>query len=243
MDKENKKGKKTNKFQFVSMEDWEQDSIKEEEISYEEENEIEKVETEQVEEKSEDSSVEKIIGIPIPEEESDKEITEKAFDNVQEEIEKVIEKKEKEDIPPKVTTDDVIVDNTKTLAKKVHFSFEARIITMVLLVVAMIIVSFFLMLEAFDFHKKETIHYDEISKANYSVCLKQNEYYDTTCMEENMNYLSSITNNIQLNFQYNATLSQSIQYNLNYYLTSTTKETTKKKSYIKMKKFYKIRLI
>lgn len=43
----------------------------------------------------------------------------------------------------------------------------------------------------------------EKSSANYVVCLKENNYYEDTCLNEGREYLSSLTNTIRINFAYN----------------------------------------
>ncbi len=43
----------------------------------------------------------------------------------------------------------------------------------------------------------------EKASVNYVVCLKENNYYEDTCLNEGREYLSSLTNTIRINFDYN----------------------------------------
>ena len=43
----------------------------------------------------------------------------------------------------------------------------------------------------------------EKASVNYVVCLKENNYYEDTCLNEGREYLSSLTKTIRLNFDYN----------------------------------------
>ena len=48
----------------------------------------------------------------------------------------------------------------------------------------------------------KVIDYGERSNVNYTVCLKRNTYYINTCLEEEREYLSALTDLIRINFNY-----------------------------------------
>ena len=130
-----------------------------------------------------------------------------------------IKEEEKKETPP--------VDNKKTLEKnfktKVHFSFEARIIVMVGMILILFLAACYLILNALNYYKTIKVNYDEYSNVHYQVCLNQNDYYGADCLDEGMEYVSDITDFINTNFTYNVDFSRDINYKLGYHVVAITK--------------------
>ena len=128
-------------------------------------------------------------------------------------------KEEKKEIPP--------VNNKKALEKnfktKVHFSFEARIIVMVGMILILFLAACYLILNALNYYKTIKVNYDEYSNVHYQVCLNQNDYYGADCLDEDMEYVSDITDFINTNFTYNVDFSRDINYKLGYHVVAITK--------------------
>lgn len=111
----------------------------------------------------------------------------------------------------------------KSFKHKLYFSFEVRVAILVALTLLFFGSACFLILEALNFGKKETVDYSEVSKATYEVCLKDSEYYGTGCLNEGMEYLSSLVDRIHTDFQYDVKFSTKIGYDLAYHIVAITK--------------------
>lgn len=109
------------------------------------------------------------------------------------------------------------------LKKKLHFSFEARVTIMVICILLLFLGACLLIYETIRSGKNEVVYYDETSNTSYSVCLLPNETYHQECLEEDMEYLSELTNTIGAYFQYKVKLSTDISYDLAYHISAITK--------------------
>ena len=200
MDNENKK---ESKFKFVSIID---EEVKDEEIGVYSSNNVDPII--EVEDHIEDSTIE----IPSEEIEEVKETT------VSEE-KPIVDNNSLEDNVVRSTDDNY----EHKISRKPYFGFEARIIIMVIIVLVLFAGACYLILEAINFGKSEVVNYSETSLVNYKVCLKDNNYYDNNCLNEDMQYVSALTNSIVANFNYSVELSSEINYNLAYHVVATTK--------------------
>ena len=109
------------------------------------------------------------------------------------------------------------------LKKRLHFSFEARVTIMVICILLLFSGACLLIYETVRSGKNEIVYYDEVSNTSYSVCLLPNETYHQECLEEDMEYLSELTNTIGAYFRYNVKLSTDISYDLAYHVAAVTK--------------------
>ena len=62
--------------------------------------------------------------------------------------------------------------------------------------------------------------FSETSTVEYTVCLKENDYYKETCMTEGKEYLQALTDEIRIIFNYNRTYSKDTNADFNYYIKS-----------------------
>ena len=234
----NNKNKRESKFKFVSIID---EEVKEEEIGVYSTNDVDPIV--EVEPKAiADPIVEvepKAIADPIVEVKSKAvvdpivEVKSKAEADPIVEVEDYIEEKtieiprKKIEVDNKSSEDKVVRttgDNYKhKISKKPYFGFEARIISMVIIVLILFASACYLILETINFGKSEVVNYSETSSVNYKVCLKDNNYYDNNCLSEDMQYVSTLTDSIVASFNYSVELDSEINYTLGYHVIATTK--------------------
>ena len=92
-----------------------------------------------------------------------------------------------DDIKEEEKKETPVADNKKALEKnfktKVHFSFEARIIVMVGMILILFLAACYLILNALNYYKTIKVNYDEYSNVHYQVCLNQNDYYGSDCLD------------------------------------------------------------
>ena len=205
MDKKDKKG---NKFNFVSSEETLEDDMVVEAETEKREVEVALDEMQIVK----DAKLDEFKPIETFEN-NEEEILE--FEFVEEEIKSEEEKNESSEKSTEI--------KNNNLGKKIYIGFEARVITMVLIVLCLFFGACYFILEACNFSKDRVVTYNENSKVNYSVCVNNSDYYNKSCLNEGMEYLSAITENITASFNYNVNLSTEIDYNMAYHIVGITK--------------------
>lgn len=135
-----------------------------------------------------------------------------------------------EEIPVRVETvdtrDEEIIprptDNIDINAKK-HISFEKRVIGLLVIIVLAFFVAGVFIFKAVTHSEEEAITFDEVSTVDYNVCINDEEsgqYYNNSCLDENMEYLTSISERLPVSFRYNVNYSQSVDRELDYYVVS-----------------------
>lgn len=112
------------------------------------------------------------------------------------------------------------VEEPKQKFFKIYIGFETRVCLYVIFILIFFLAGCFIALSAFNFGISETVSYKEESHANYKVCLKENNYYNKECLDEGLQYLSALTNNIDVDFNYNVNLSKEIEYKLAYHVNA-----------------------
>ena len=110
-------------------------------------------------------------------------------------------------------------DFSEDLKGRFHLSFELRVIIMIIVILLLFGGACLLILESLNYSKNNTVKYDEISKVNYQICLKGE---DSSCLDEGMEYDSSLIKSINTTFDYNVTFSKNIQYGLAYHISAIT---------------------
>lgn len=114
-------------------------------------------------------------------------------------------------------------DKANNVSRKIYIGFEARVLTLVLIVLCLFFGACYFILEACNFSKDRIVTYTETSDVKYSVCTKDNDYYNKSCLNENMQYLTAVTDYITATFKYNVKFSTEIDYNLAYHIVGITK--------------------
>jgi len=88
-----------------------------------------------------------------------------------------------------------------------------------------ILFAIILMVAGVYFFYKSTItdsdsNYTESSKAEYTVCLKENDLFKQTCLGEEKQYLSTLSDEIRVTFDYERVNSKQVNTEFNYYIDS-----------------------
>lgn len=104
-----------------------------------------------------------------------------------------------------------------------YVSFEKRVI----LLITVVILSFFLagtfIFKAVNKEDSSKVTYNEVSDVEYNVCINEltyNQYYSNSCLDENMEYLTSISERIPTIFNYSVDYTDSVSKELDYYVVS-----------------------
>ena len=69
--------------------------------------------------------------------------------------------------------------------------------------------------------KKINVRYNEIGTADYTVYLKDNNYYETDYLKSGMKYVASLIKTINTKFNYEVHSNQNVNYSYNYKITGT----------------------
>ena len=102
--------------------------------------------------------------------------------------------------PDKVGVDSRVKEDIKIdVPKKIYFSFEARIIASVIVILLLFIGACFLGLKVINHTTTQYVNYIENADFNYQVCLK-----NASCVPENDVYFSSDINIVKVTFKYDA---------------------------------------
>lgn len=107
-------------------------------------------------------------------------------------------------------------------AKK-HISFEKRVIGLLVIVVISFFVAGLLIFKAVTHIEKNAITFDEKASVDYNICINEEtygQYYSSSCLDENMEYLTGISERMPVSFKYNVGYSESVDKTLDYYVVS-----------------------
>lgn len=107
-------------------------------------------------------------------------------------------------------------------AKK-HISFEKRVIGLLVIVVISFFVAGLLIFKAVTHTEKNAITFDEKASVDYNICINEEtygQYYSSSCLDENMEYLTGISERMPVSFKYNVGYSESVDKTLDYYVVS-----------------------
>lgn len=113
-------------------------------------------------------------------------------------------------------------ENVDINARK-HVSFEKRVITLVVFIVISFFVAGLLIFKTVTDANSDVVTYDEKSNVSYNVCINEDtysQYYATSCLDENMEYLTGIAERIPTSFKYNIDYSENVEKKLNYYVVA-----------------------
>ena len=96
-----------------------------------------------------------------------------------------------------------VVENNLEERKKIYFSYHQRLLFSTLLCLLFLILSITYVYHSLDIAKEESITYSEKGSVDYKICLKENNFYENSCLDKNMSYVASLIKNISLVFNYN----------------------------------------
>lgn len=103
-----------------------------------------------------------------------------------------------------------IVETSPKERKKIYFSYHQRLLFSALLCILFLILSITYVYYSLDIAKEESITYSEKGSIDYKICLKENNFYENSCLDKNMSYVASLIKNIPLIFNYNFSSSKDI---------------------------------
>ena len=120
-----------------------------------------------------------------------------------------------EEIIPRVT------DEVDINAKK-YFSFESRIMLLLTVVIISFFIAGFFIFKAVTGATNDATLYNEKGEVEYEVCISDanNQYYSEKCLEDDMEYLSNITERIPVTFDYEMEFNNSVSTKVSYYAVS-----------------------
>lgn len=106
---------------------------------------------------------------------------------------------------------------------KAYFSFENRIIVLLVLIVVSFFVAGLLIFKSITHTDTAVIVFDDKSNVEYSVCINDtasSQYYSNECLDEEMEYLTSITESVPVTFRYEMLFNRAVSTNVSYYVVS-----------------------
>lgn len=121
------------------------------------------------------------------------EVSEKKTDSLKNKTEKTFKEKE-------VKGNDSLFD--KKTKKPSYISFKDRIIVYSLLILLCFIAAIFFLTKSLSINNAHQIQYNERSNVDYKVHLKKNDFYEKEYLDENMVYVASLINKIDIAFNY-----------------------------------------
>ena len=106
--------------------------------------------------------------------------------------------------------------------QKKHISFEVRIVIMIVCILCLFVGSCLLILETVRNSEQDIVSYKETSTIDYNVCMLANRRYNVSCLNENLEYDSELTDTINVHFKYDVQFSTDISYNMYYHVDAVT---------------------
>ena len=117
----------------------------------------------------------------------------------------------------KMKKSDLTKNNYKFSSKK----YSIVLYTCLILLLGCFSVVFYM--QTFVFKSQSSLMYKEKSIANYTVNLKNNDYYDKNSLSSGMSYIASLIKNIDVTFDYNFISSEELKYKTTYSVDAITR--------------------
>ena len=108
-------------------------------------------------------------------------------------------------------------------SQKMYIGYGKRLMVLIVVIVITLLISFMMLLKVVKYLAEHKERYSETTNSTYSVCLFDNDYYETECLPENMEYVSSLVNYITYTYTYQTLYDNIIIKNYNYYVESDLK--------------------
>lgn len=106
--------------------------------------------------------------------------------------------------------------------EKRYYNFETRIVFMVIAAIIAFVISIICIYQALNYTDIKSVVFNEQSTINYSVCYSDNNYYSGECLGEDMQYISTLANNVPITFNYAINYSDDVTYDIEYYVLGKT---------------------
>lgn len=110
----------------------------------------------------------------------------------------------------KITEQDINYDKNS-----LYFGYSARISILIVLFAILIIICGLLGHKLINYNEESNINYIEVAKTSCDAVLKENDFYQNDVIKEsdNLKYLSSLTNALEINFDYKLNFDKEIEGN------------------------------
>ena len=107
-----------------------------------------------------------------------------------------------------------------TPKQKIYLSYRSRLIINVILCIVFLFISVNFIYNSMDIIKEENVTYSEKGTIDYKICLKENNFYESSCIDKDMSYIANLIKNIPLTFTYDFKTSKSIKLDAKYEVTA-----------------------
>ena len=114
------------------------------------------------------------------------------------------------------TNKKVLTENPLPQKPKLYLGYNGRLIISIIVFVVSLIVCFFLANKAFKYEEPKVVNYNEKGALNYRVYLKENNFYETNYLDENMIYVANLIDNINLDFNYDFNIEEPTELTFTY---------------------------
>ena len=104
-----------------------------------------------------------------------------------------------------------------------YVSYEKRMLFLVFSSVACLLLSIVSINLASTFYDKSLVNYTVSSSSSYNVCLSENEYYESECLDEGFEYISALVKSMKGNFTYDEVYTAKTKYDYSYYVMADVK--------------------
>lgn len=113
--------------------------------------------------------------------------------------------------------------DTVDINARKHISFEKRVFGWLIFIIISFLIAGVLIYKTVTNVDKEKVIYNEKSDISYNVCINEetyNQYYESSCLDEDMEYLTGIAERIPTSFKYTVNYSSEVEKNLDYYVVA-----------------------
>ena len=101
-----------------------------------------------------------------------------------------------------------------------YLSYEKRLLLNIVAIIFLFILASIILLLSITIKARSSMIYNQSSNLKYDVTLKENNYYNDDNLSENMQYIASLIDYIDVDFNYNFSASNTFDYTYTYYIES-----------------------
>lgn len=103
----------------------------------------------------------------------------------------------------KIRKNRVVQDKTlKKNPKRLYISFNEKFVCYLLLFLIFLGLGIYFIIHSTDITKEQVLSYKSVGDIDYTVCLKENDFYEQKCLNKDMSYVASLIKDIPLKFHY-----------------------------------------
>lgn len=97
-----------------------------------------------------------------------------------------------------------------------YISYNKRILKKLLIIMLVTILTAVLFSFSLQVKNSESLHFQEKGNASYNVLLKNNDFYESQTQNENMSYVSSLIDKINIKYNYNFLIRKKVDFEIEY---------------------------